>query len=176
MKSTASLVLILALAGCAGSTPSQSEDSAGASAAPRSTSSALRVGQTHEAGELATTLLEVDYPFTGDEKHVAPEGSAFVGLDTKTCNDSANKPTLTASNSDWTLVGATGVLYAGTKDVSWADWPLPKFPEGSPLEPGKCSYGWVLIQVPGNEQFSAVHLKTPGSDATATWKGTFARN
>jgi hypothetical protein len=176
MKFAATFVLILALAGCAGSTASKSADDASNATPKPKPTPALSVGQTHEADGLAITLIEVDYPFTGDERHVPPEGSAFVGLDTKTCNDSANKPTVTASNSDWTLVGATGIIYAGTKDVSWADWPLPKFPEGSPLEPGKCSYGWVLIQVPGNEQFSAVHVKTPGSNATATWKGTFARN
>ena len=176
MKFAAAFVLILMLAGCAGSTTSKSTDDAPDATPNPKPTPALRVGQTHEADGLAITLIEVDYPFTGDERHVPPEGSAFVGLDTKTCNDSANKPTVTASNSDWTLVGATGIIYAGTKDVSWADWPLPKFPEGSPLEPGKCSYGWVLIQVPGNEQFSAVHVKTPGSNETATWKGTFARN
>ena len=175
MKLTAALVLILALAGCAGSTDTKSADTATSPPSPKPTP-ALAVGQTHEANGLATTLIKVDYPFNGDGRHVAPEGSAFVGLNIKTCNDGASKPTVAASNSDWSLVGATGVTYAGTKDVSWPDWPLPRFPEASPLEPGKCSYGWVLIQVPGNEQFSAIHFRAPGSKTRATWSGTFARS
>jgi hypothetical protein len=175
MKLAAACVLILALTGCAHTGSKSADDASSATPKPKPTPP-LSVGQTYEADGLATTLIKVDYPFNGDERHVAPEGSAFVGLDTRTCNDSASKPTVTASNSDWTLVGAAGAIYAGTKDVSWSDWPLPKFPEASPLEPGTCSYGWVLIQVPGNEQFSAVHFKAPGSKTTATWRGTFARH
>jgi hypothetical protein len=175
MKLFAALALTLVLAGCGGSTATKSADDATAAPKPKPTPG-LSVGQTHEAGGLATTLIEVDYPYSGDEKHVAPENSSFVGLDIKTCNDSSGKATVAASNSDWSLVGAAGAVYTGTKDVSWTDWPLPKFPEGSPLEPGKCSYGWVLIQVPGNEQFSAVHFKAPGSQSQASWVGTFARN
>lgn len=175
MKSIATLAILLVLAGCGGSSATNSADDTGAAPKPTATPG-LKVGQTHEAGGLATTLIEVDYPFTGDEKHVAPENSSFVGLDIKTCNDSKSAPTVSASNADWSLVGAAGAVYLGSKDVSWADWPLPKYPEGAPLEPGTCSYGWVLIQVPGNEQFSAVHFKAPGSSVTATWKGTFARS
>lgn len=173
MKLTAALILILVLAGCGGSVPSKSERDVEPAAKP---TPSLKVGQTHEADGLASTLIEVDYPFTGNEAHVAPENTAFVGLDIKTCNDSTSKPTVSTSNADWTLIGATGVEYTGTKDVAWTDWPMPKYPEGAPLEPGTCSYGWVLLQVPGNEQFSAVHFKAPGAKTTAIWKGTFARS
>jgi len=175
MKLTAALTLILVLAGCGNSSPSKSQGDVESAAKP-TPAPALKVGQTYEADGLSSTLIEVDYPFTGDEKHVAPENTAFVGLDTKTCNDIKAKPTVSASNADWMLIGATGVEYAGTKDVMWTDWPMPKYPEGAPLEPGTCSYGWVLLQVPGNEQFSAVHFKAPGAKTTAIWKGTFARS
>lgn len=173
MKQTAAFVLVLILAACGGTSDSPTAPESTPTTKPKP--SGLKVGQAYEADGLTSTLIEVDYPFTGDEKHVAPENTAFVGLDIKTCNDIKAKPTTSASNSDWTLIGATGVEYTGTKDIVWPDWPMPKYPEGAPLEPGTCSYGWVLLQVPGNEQFSAVHFKAPGAKTTATWKGTFAR-
>jgi hypothetical protein len=161
MNRIAAMTMALALAGCGGTS--------NPSARP------LRVGQTHHGDGVSTTLRVVDYPYTGDETRRPDSGKSFIGLDVKTCLDKEASPHTSTRNSEWSLVTRDGARYAGDDSSSWADWPRPKYPEDVSLVPGQCKHGWLLVQVPEDEQFTAVVYHPEGKTA-ARWVGTFRRD
>ncbi|MFL6091160.1 MAG: hypothetical protein ACJ71Z_13580 [Aeromicrobium sp.] len=173
-RSVAATLLVTALTACGGTTPVKPADHAPGPTATR-TAHAFHVGEAQRSHGVSTTLLEVDYPYTGDEKHRPDPGAAFIGLVVRTCLDAkAPSATLTARNSEWSI-GNHRPEYSGARTTSWTDWPLPKYPEYAKLAPGQCRQGWLLLAGPADERFTTVTYR-PSGGRDLTWVGTFIRD
>lgn len=105
----------------------------------------LAVGETFEGEQLSTTLLQTRTIKPPAELEANPE-EAWFGIRVRSCLQADAPPSERLRRSAWLASDEAGGNYVGAKSP-WEDFPAEQFPT-SPLEPGACSLGWVLIPVP----------------------------
>lgn len=134
----------------------------------------LELGDTQDGSLFDTTLLEVKFPYPpADSRTPDDPKNVWLGLLVEQCMDKGVKADpdddtqLTTGNSDWAAIVTDGYEYAGTGS-SWSDWPSPKFPETERMIPGRCSKGWIALEVPKTAKIKAIQYR-PWDESVSEW-------
>lgn len=177
---------LLTLTGCAGgeSEPAPgAESGASAEAAPEPTEApsseapapnlgerALRLGEPREGSLITTTLLEFRQPYPPGTYRRPDAGHEWAGLRIEQClkGDADPAGLLTSGTGDWAALTRDGEEFTGATHT-WVDWPAPRFPDLTGMIPGRCSKGWIALQVPEGTKFDRILWRAEGVTPIAEW-------
>jgi hypothetical protein len=103
------------------------------------------VGQTRSREEADTTLLQVRKILAPQDRQ-APAGQEWFGIRARTCMHADARASGRLAWSTWVVTTQEGRVYRGAA-VPWKDFPPQQLPT-TPIQPGECQVGWVLVEVP----------------------------
>lgn len=136
--------------------------------APNVGDRALRVGQTRKGEDVTTRLIEVKYPYPGQQYRQPEPGIEWFGFRVESClRDAAANPAQLSGGIEWFAIDRQEGQYRGGKGY-WVDFPTPQFPEFATIQPGECVSGWMLIDLPEGTKVTKLVWR-PGDVTTAEW-------
>lgn len=127
----------------------------------------VEVGQTRSREQSDTTLLQVRKVLAPAGRR-APAGQEWFGIRARICMHADARTSGRVTWFSWVIVDDSGTEFRGAP-LPWDDFPPQQLPT-TRIEPGACSVGWVLIEVPEPtyQKIVTVTFRTGGS-AASVW-------
>jgi hypothetical protein len=127
------------------------------------------------AGTLAigAALTNAYVRITVSAAKTQPQGhhdQPLYGVMVQTCNIGADP--ISAGPHPWSIATADGSTFA-TASVSWANDPIPQYPDGQIVVAGQCVKGWLLFEVPAGTMITSVRYGVElatGGVLTGVWQ------
>ena len=166
---------LAALTACSSPTAAAPLTSAPVVAAPSSATPTPTPTPTAVAGTMAigAALINPSVRITVSAAKTQPQGHhdlPLYGVMVQTCNIGADP--ISAGPHPWSIVTADGSTFA-TASVSWANDPIPQYPDGQIVTAGQCVKGWLLFEIPAGTVITSVRYGTvlaSGGVLTGVWQ------